>query len=273
MKEDLVLRPVPILLLTARAGEESIVTGLEGGADDYLAKPFSVAELRARLRAAYRMHKMTQELSLTLDELKEARELLVQTETFVMTQRIADFVKQTLNAPVATLQQSLRSIELLLQTTSSSVSQLSFIGDGLQLLNQLPNIPESPWPINEWLPKTLRGAPQPHSIIIVDEAQTTTSISPDVLRVSLLGLLSCLQNQSDDTPTLTILVQKNRLTLKTGLLLSQEEASALLELNTSTKNPALNVVASLTSQILRHHGASFFIDALPVSGVSFVIGF
>jgi PAS domain S-box-containing protein len=50
LKKDPALKQVPVLLLTARAGHEAIASGLEGGADDYLSKPFSPAELRARLR-------------------------------------------------------------------------------------------------------------------------------------------------------------------------------------------------------------------------------
>ena len=44
----------PILMLTARDGIEDRVAGLDGGADDYLTKPFSFAELLARLRALVR---------------------------------------------------------------------------------------------------------------------------------------------------------------------------------------------------------------------------
>jgi len=44
----------PILMLTARDGVHDRVTGLDGGADDYLTKPFSYAELLARLRALVR---------------------------------------------------------------------------------------------------------------------------------------------------------------------------------------------------------------------------
>ncbi|NUS88360.1 MAG: SpoIIE family protein phosphatase [Streptomyces sp.] len=42
---------LPIILLTARAGEEATVQGLRAGADDYLAKPFSARQLLARVRA------------------------------------------------------------------------------------------------------------------------------------------------------------------------------------------------------------------------------
>jgi two-component system response regulator MprA len=46
--------PTPILMLTARDGVPDRVAGLEAGADDYLVKPFAVAELVARLRALTR---------------------------------------------------------------------------------------------------------------------------------------------------------------------------------------------------------------------------
>jgi len=44
----------PVLMLTARDAVEDRVRGLDGGADDYLTKPFSLAELTARLRALVR---------------------------------------------------------------------------------------------------------------------------------------------------------------------------------------------------------------------------
>jgi len=48
---------VPIVMLTAKAGEADIVLGLESGADDYITKPFSTAELLARLRSVLRRHR------------------------------------------------------------------------------------------------------------------------------------------------------------------------------------------------------------------------
>jgi two-component system phosphate regulon response regulator PhoB len=47
-------REVPIIMLTARAGEEDKVAGLESGADDYITKPFSPRELEARIQAVLR---------------------------------------------------------------------------------------------------------------------------------------------------------------------------------------------------------------------------
>ena len=48
------LKSVPIVMLTARSGEDDRVAGLELGADDYIAKPFSLRELTARVRAVLR---------------------------------------------------------------------------------------------------------------------------------------------------------------------------------------------------------------------------
>ena len=47
-------KEVPIIMLTARAGDEDKVLGLESGADDYVTKPFSPRELEARIQAVLR---------------------------------------------------------------------------------------------------------------------------------------------------------------------------------------------------------------------------
>ena len=54
LRHDGAYRRLPVLMLTARAAESERVEGLESGADDYLTKPFSAAELVARVRALLR---------------------------------------------------------------------------------------------------------------------------------------------------------------------------------------------------------------------------
>ncbi|MGC4879922.1 ATP-binding protein [Micromonospora sp. DT43] len=54
LRADPATRALPVLVLSARAGEEASVVGLSLGADDYLVKPFAAAELIARIRAAIR---------------------------------------------------------------------------------------------------------------------------------------------------------------------------------------------------------------------------
>lgn len=51
IRQDPELATLPVLLLSARAGGDAAASGLDVGADDYITKPFSVAELRSRLAA------------------------------------------------------------------------------------------------------------------------------------------------------------------------------------------------------------------------------
>ena len=53
----------PILVLSARSNEKDKVQALDAGADDYLTKPFGVAELRARARALLRRQNRTEDAS------------------------------------------------------------------------------------------------------------------------------------------------------------------------------------------------------------------
>jgi signal transduction histidine kinase len=62
-------RDVPVILLSARAGEESRVEGMEAGADDYLIKPFSARELLARVGAHLQTARMRRQAA---DALREA---------------------------------------------------------------------------------------------------------------------------------------------------------------------------------------------------------
>ena len=54
LQRDSVHRKIPVIMLTARDQEEDKVAALEAGADDYVAKPFSVSELLARIKAVLR---------------------------------------------------------------------------------------------------------------------------------------------------------------------------------------------------------------------------
>jgi signal transduction histidine kinase/DNA-binding response OmpR family regulator len=61
LRADQRLRDIPILLLSARAGDEAKVEGLKSGADDYLTKPFSAPEFLARVEANLKMAQIRRE--------------------------------------------------------------------------------------------------------------------------------------------------------------------------------------------------------------------
>jgi len=58
IRKDPATRRIPVVMLSARAGEESRVEGLEAGADDYVVKPFTARELVARVAARLDLHRM-----------------------------------------------------------------------------------------------------------------------------------------------------------------------------------------------------------------------
>jgi PAS domain S-box-containing protein len=67
LREDPMLREIPIILLSARAGEESRIDGMRHGADDYLVKPFSARELIARVDTHVKASRMRSEAKRRLE--------------------------------------------------------------------------------------------------------------------------------------------------------------------------------------------------------------
>ncbi len=61
LRDDAALRDLPIIMLSARAGDEATIEGLDAGADDYLTKPFSARELLARVAANIAMARLRRE--------------------------------------------------------------------------------------------------------------------------------------------------------------------------------------------------------------------
>ncbi|HLY79725.1 MAG TPA: response regulator, partial [Caulobacteraceae bacterium] len=66
VRADAATAGIPVVMLSARAGEEAQVDGLEAGADDYLIKPFAARELLARVGANIQMAQVRREASLAL---------------------------------------------------------------------------------------------------------------------------------------------------------------------------------------------------------------
>ncbi|MEV7008107.1 SpoIIE family protein phosphatase [Streptosporangium sp. NPDC051022] len=92
LRADTATRGVPIMLLSARAGQEESLTGLLAGADEYLAKPFSARELLTRVRGVLRLAAVRSrhnrrlrgltEAALAINEASSEREVLELTEKY-----------------------------------------------------------------------------------------------------------------------------------------------------------------------------------------------
>ncbi|CAG8509044.1 666_t:CDS:10, partial [Acaulospora colombiana] len=76
LRSDPVTQLIPVIFLSAKAGEEASVEGLEQGADDYLIKPFSIRDLIVRIKANIRLSHLRQQLLLQQKQHSETRWLL-----------------------------------------------------------------------------------------------------------------------------------------------------------------------------------------------------
>lgn len=95
-------RQIPVLMLTARAQESDVITGLDSGADDYLTKPMSLRELNARVRALLRRPV----------KYEESRDLLKSGPLSLNTRTHEVFVD---DAPVALTRTEFRLLKLLIE--------------------------------------------------------------------------------------------------------------------------------------------------------------
>ena len=81
IRSDAKTSGIPVIILSARAGEESKVEGLERGADDYLVKPFSARELTARVAAHVAMAALRKEASAREAQEKRSADLRLIVDT------------------------------------------------------------------------------------------------------------------------------------------------------------------------------------------------
>ncbi len=75
IRDDPAIANLPVILLSARAGEEAKVQGLEAGADDYLVKPFNGRELIARVRVNLNLAELRKSTAADLRDMKRLRDV------------------------------------------------------------------------------------------------------------------------------------------------------------------------------------------------------
>ncbi|HTY70136.1 MAG TPA: ATP-binding protein [Alphaproteobacteria bacterium] len=102
VRADPALQDVPVVLLSARAGEEAKVEGLEAGADDYLVKPFSARELLARVASNIDLSRARRQAAEASRRAEEALREINQT----LERRVAEEIAQRMKA-----EESLRQVQ------------------------------------------------------------------------------------------------------------------------------------------------------------------
>ncbi|QRK13404.1 response regulator [Archangium violaceum] len=105
-------KDLPILLLSARAGQEATLEGLESGADDYLVKPFSARELLARVRSNLERVRMRRDVARERARVESLMEALRARDDFLTV------ASHELKTPLTAFQLNLNAIERGLSRTS-----------------------------------------------------------------------------------------------------------------------------------------------------------
>jgi len=107
LREQSSTQNIPIILLTARADEETKLAALGAGASDFLAKPFSTTELHVRIKNLVESHqyqtrlsKQNQALESTIEQLKETESQLVQSEKLASLGRMSAGIIHEINNPL-----------------------------------------------------------------------------------------------------------------------------------------------------------------------------
>jgi signal transduction histidine kinase len=107
LREKEATREIPVIILTARADEETKLASLSAGANDFLSKPFSTTELHVRIKNLVETHqyqdklaRQNETLESTIEQLKETETLLVQTEKMVSLGRMSAGIIHEINNPL-----------------------------------------------------------------------------------------------------------------------------------------------------------------------------
>jgi signal transduction histidine kinase len=107
LKAQVSTQAIPVILLTARADEETKMRALESGASDFLTKPFSTAELHVRVKNLIESHQYQRDLAAqkialesTLEQLKETEGQLVQNEKMASLGRLSAGIIHEINNPL-----------------------------------------------------------------------------------------------------------------------------------------------------------------------------
>lgn len=138
-------RNIKVVLLTARVDEESKISALERGADDFITKPFSTTEVRVRLanllRAAQleeKMRKRNIELEDTLRRLKETEAQLVQSEKMNAMGNLSAGLIHEINNP---LNFTLTALQMAMKEAGNSIPDLKEtledIGEGMTRIRDI----------------------------------------------------------------------------------------------------------------------------------------
>jgi PAS domain S-box-containing protein len=259
IKADPKLRRLPVLLLTARSGQDAVVSSLDCGADDFLNKPFAPAELKARLRAARRAYA----LELTADELRLGQAAALAATKLETVTRVSSLLTEALAPYVLGSRPGAASVD------ASALSRR--LARVTQILEQLPKhveLPRARAPLTidlhqlvaETIANLESSLTRPCTVVPSAEAVLVSTCADDV-RHALGHVLRFAQHKTGVAPQPLALHVGLELGVPTILLrdpctrLGREERTSLI-----MAGDGLNIELLLAQVLLSRSGASLHVE-------------
>ena len=149
LRERTSTRSIPILLLTARADEETKLAALSAGANDFITKPFSTTELSVRLKNLFDAHSLQQELArqnqileATIEQLKETEVQLVHSEKLASLGRMSAGIIHEINNPLNFAKTALYVLRIMTESLSGNEKKefrevLEDMGEGINRISSI----------------------------------------------------------------------------------------------------------------------------------------
>ncbi|PIG93861.1 ATP-binding protein [Gloeocapsopsis sp. IPPAS B-1203] len=177
LRADPQTKSIPIILLSARAGEKATIEGLAAGADDYLIKPFSACELLARVEAQLQMSRLRQAQS--TNRFKDQFLMTVTHELHAPLAAILAWARLLLAKPFDqnTMTRALTSIERNATIEAKLVQDLLDVSSILAGKLKLQPQPVSLVPLIKEVVTTLRQTAQVKQIQLVEKIPDTTQVT------------------------------------------------------------------------------------------------
>jgi signal transduction histidine kinase len=178
LRERTATQSTPILMLTARADEETKLTALAAGANDFITKPFSTTELRVRLKnlvdtfhLQQQLARQNQVLEATIEQLKETEVQLVHSEKLASLGRMSAGIIHEINNPLNYAKTGLYVLRNLIDAAekrnkADSLEVLQDVQEGVNRIDRIvsdlrtfthPNVTQiEKIPVNELITSALR---------------------------------------------------------------------------------------------------------------------
>jgi signal transduction histidine kinase len=266
LRADRALCGIPVILLSARAGEESRIEGLDGGADDYLVKPFSARELVARVDGLLSIARIRGEADRRKDEFlailaHELRGPLAPLSNMLHVAKRADgnetLIRRAHDTMERQLAQLVRIVDDLLDVSRISRDRLELRRQHIELAPVVCQAVEDCRPLAECLRHEISVTLPPHPVYLHADAarlaQVFCNLLTNACKYSLPGghVAVTAERRGNDV---VVKVQDTGIGIPTDKIDSVFELFTQVDSSSQQARSGLGIGLSLVKRLVEMHG-------------------